>query len=135
MPTTFNQFDVGSRKKLLLAVIVCALLLGSLYWYWSASVQQPAPAPGADALANKLPAPSVTEPMLAPDKEPVAKGSDPFQTHLSKQKNSANRPVVTVVTSSEVPQAVKDPFKDVLDGQVNKQNRAGVSPFENPEKK
>jgi hypothetical protein len=135
MSTTIKQFNVGSRKKLLLAATLCALLLGSLYWHGSASVQQPASEPSSGALLNTLPAPSASEPTVEPVKAPIAKGSDPFQAHLSNQKTSVSRPVVSVVTSSEVPNPGKDPFKDVLDGQVSKQTRVGVSPFGNPEKK
>ena len=130
-----KQFFLGSRFKLLVASTVCVLLFGVALWYASAPVEQPTPVLGADSLATRLQDPSVAEPKAEPVRESTPKGGDPFQAHLSNLSSSENRPVVTVVTSSEVPNPGQDPFKVVLDAQANKQSQVGVSPFGAPEKK
>ena len=134
MRIKFKQFYVGSRYKLLVASTLCVLLFGVALWY-AAPVEQPTPVLGADSLANRLQAPSVAEPKAEPVRESAPMGGDPFQAHLSNLSSSENRPVVTVVTSSEVPNPGQDPFKAVLDAQAKKQSQVGVSPFGAPEKK
>ena len=129
MRIKFKQFYAGSRYKLLVASTLCLLFFGVALWYAGASVEQPTPVLGADPLASRLQDPSVTEPKAEPVTQSVPRGSDPFQAHLSNQRSAVNRPVVTVVTSSEVPNSGQDPFKAVLDAQANKQSKAGVSPF------
>jgi len=129
MRIKFKQFYVGSRYKLLVASTLCVLLIGVALWYAGASVEEPTPVLGADPLASRLQDPSVTEPKAEPVRKSAPMGGDPFQAHLSNLSGSENRPVVTVVTSSEVPNSGQDPFKAVLDSQANKQSKAGVSPF------
>ena len=135
MRIKFKQFYVGSRYRLLVALTLCLLLFGVALWYAGAPVAQPSPVLGAGSLATKLQEPSVTEPKAEPVRESVPRGSDPFQAHLSNQRSSANRPVVTVVTSSEIPNPGQDPFKAVLEAQATKQSQVGVSPFGALEKK
>ena len=135
MRIKFKQFYAGSRYKLLVASTLCLLFFGVALWYAGAPVEQPTPMLGAGSLATKLQEPSVTEPKAEPVRESVPRGSDPFQAHLSNQRSSANRPVVTVVTSSEIPNPGQDPFKTVLEAQATKQSQVGVSPFGALEKK
>ncbi len=131
----FKQFYVGSRYKLLVASTVCMLFFGVALWFAGAPVEQPTPVLGAGSLATKLQDSSVAEPKAEPVRESVPRGSDPFKAHLSNQRSSANRPVVTVVTSSEVPNSGQDPFKAVLEAQATKQSQVGISPFGALEKK
>ena len=135
MRIKFMKFFVGSRYKLLVASTLCLLFFGVALWYAGAPVEQPTPVLGADSLATRLQDPSLTEPRAEPVRKSAPMGGDPFQAHLSNLSSSENRHVVTVVTSSEVPNSGQDPFKAVLDAQATKQSQAGVSPFGAPEKK
>lgn len=122
-----------SRVRVVLALGVCAALLALAYVYRDHLL--PAPAPGADTSAAPTRAAEGADAAPGLPPQPVAKGADPFQAHLSKQMAAPNRPLVTVVNGAPLPPAGKDPFKEVLDAQAHRQEQAGVSPFRGPDNK
>ena len=117
-------------KIFYISVFLISILMAT-WWQFSAKNQATTDV-GADQniLINRPQgmAPVTLESQKLPS-EVIPKGADPFQAHLNKQKDTANRSAVTVV--NEVPPAASgtDPFKALLENQNKKQKESGVSPF------
>lgn len=118
-------------SKILYISAVFISILMATWWQFSVKNQATTDA-GTDqnTLINRPQgmAPITLESQKLPS-EVIPKGTDPFQVHLNKQKDPANRSAVTVV--NEVPPTASgtDPFKALLESQNEKQKESGVSPF------
>jgi hypothetical protein len=118
-------------SKILYISAVFISILMATWWQFSVKNQTTTDA-GTDqnTLINRPQgmAPITLESQKLPS-EVIPKGADPFQVHLNKQKDPANRSAVTVVNEAPPTASGTDPFKALLESQNEKQKESGVSPF------
>lgn len=119
-------------KILYISVFLISILM-TTWWQFSAK-NQPITGAGTDqgSLINR-PQGTVPAQLESPTlpSEVIPKGVDPFQAHLNKQKDEANRSVISTVNEVLPTVPGSDPFKAVLENQIEKQRKSGVSPFGN----